>query len=66
MGTQVNIDPNTGMLSGIAPPIVSTGEYVVTVCVTEYRNGVYLAEGPWPAKAYFDATKRSRERDAAR
>ncbi len=44
MGTQVNIDPNTGMLSGIAPPIVSTGEYVVTVCVTEYRNGVYLAE----------------------
>jgi hypothetical protein len=27
-------------------------------------NGVYLAEGPWPAKAYFDANKRSRERDA--
>ncbi len=29
-------------------------------------NGVYLAEGPWPAKAYFDATKRARERDAAK
>ncbi len=28
-------------------------------------NGVYLAEGPWPAKAYFDARKRARERDAA-
>lgn len=26
-------------------------------------NGVYLAEGPWPAKAYFDARKRARERD---
>ena len=27
-------------------------------------NGVYLAEGPWPAKAYFDARRRARERDA--
>ncbi len=27
-------------------------------------NGVYLAEGPWPQKAYFDATKRARARDA--
>ena len=28
------------------------------------HNGVYLAEGPWPAKAYFDANRRARERDA--
>lgn len=28
-------------------------------------NGVMLAEGPWPAKAYFDAMRRARERDAA-
>ncbi len=28
-------------------------------------NGVYLAEGPWPGKAYFDAQKRGRERDSA-
>jgi outer membrane protein TolC len=28
-------------------------------------NGVYLAEGPWAGKAYFDARKRARERDAA-
>lgn len=28
-------------------------------------NGVYLAEGPWPAKAYFDATRRARARDAS-
>jgi outer membrane protein TolC len=27
-------------------------------------NGVYLAEGPWPAKAYFDAKRRARQRDA--
>ncbi len=27
-------------------------------------NGVFLAEGPWPAKAYFDAHRRARERDA--
>lgn len=28
-------------------------------------NGIMLAEGPWPAKAYFDAMRRARERDAA-
>ncbi|HEY2840057.1 MAG TPA: TolC family protein [Pirellulales bacterium] len=27
----------------------------------EYNN-VFLAEGPWPGKAYFDANKRARER----
>lgn len=29
-------------------------------------NGVYLAEGPWPNKAYFDALNRARRRDASR
>jgi outer membrane protein TolC len=28
-------------------------------------NGVCLAEGPWPGKAYFDARRRARARDAA-
>ncbi len=28
-------------------------------------NGVYLTEGPWPGKAYFDARRRARARDAA-
>ena len=28
-------------------------------------NGVYLAEGPWPGKAQFDALRRARERDAS-
>jgi len=27
-------------------------------------NGVYLAEGPWPGKANFDALSRARKRDA--
>lgn len=28
-------------------------------------NGVYLAEGPWPGKASFDAARRARQRDAS-
>ncbi len=28
-------------------------------------NGVYLQEGPWPGKAYFDALRRARQRDAS-
>jgi hypothetical protein len=27
-------------------------------------DGVFLAEGPWPAKAYFDALRQARKRDA--
>ena len=27
-------------------------------------DGVYLAEGQWPAKAYFDAMRQARKRDA--
>ena len=29
-------------------------------------NGVYLAEGPWPGKAYFDARRRAHARSAAK
>ncbi len=35
----LKIDPVTGMLSGIATAV---GQYVVAVCVSEYRNGVLL------------------------
>ncbi|HPP54554.1 MAG TPA: TolC family protein, partial [Thermoguttaceae bacterium] len=45
--------------------------YNQAIALVHYRkgslleyNGVYLAEGPWPAKAYFDAMRRARERDA--
>ncbi|MDB5223448.1 MAG: domain containing protein [Chitinophagaceae bacterium] len=41
LGSQVTINHNTGEISGIAPAI---GEYVVTVVVQEYRNGVYIGE----------------------
>ena len=40
LGSGVNINPATGLLTGIAP---SPGIYVVTVCVTEIRNGIAIA-----------------------
>ena len=40
-GPKVTIDPNTGVISGVAP--ASPGEYVVTVCVSEYRNNTLIA-----------------------
>ena len=40
MGPGVTINPLTGLISGFAPAI--TGEYVICVCVSEYRNGVLL------------------------
>ena len=42
MGPQVTIDPHTGIISGIAPPFGVTGRYVVCVCASEYRNGVFV------------------------
>ena len=44
MGATVIINPVTGLISGIAPPILITGEYVITVCIREYRNGIYFAD----------------------
>lgn len=40
LGSQATINPVTGLVSGIAP---DTGEYVVTVLVTEYHQGVPFA-----------------------
>jgi len=39
-GVDVQIDPATGLITGIAP---EQGYYVVTVCVEEIRNGVVIA-----------------------
>lgn len=46
-------------------------DYTKSITAIHYRkgslleyNGVVLAEGPWPAKAYFDATRLARERGA--
>lgn len=41
LGDQVTIDPETGIISGIAPP---GGQYVVSVCITEWRNGKPITE----------------------
>lgn len=41
LGSGATIDSRTGVISGIAPS--KTGEYVVAVCVTEYRNGIAIA-----------------------
>jgi len=40
LGPGVTINPTTGLITGIAP---AAGIYVVTVCVTETRNGVVIA-----------------------
>lgn len=40
MGPLANINPRTGIISGIAP---GEGKYVVSVCIEAYRNGRYIA-----------------------
>ena len=47
-------------------------DYNKAIMNTHYRkgslldyDGVYLAEGPWPGKAYFDAVRQARKRDAS-
>jgi gliding motility-associated-like protein len=40
LGAGVTINPNTGVITGIAP---GAGTYVVTVCVQEMRNGEVIA-----------------------
>jgi len=41
LGPLATINPNTGIISGIAP---DAGKYVVSVCVRSYREGVYISE----------------------
>ncbi len=40
LGNKVKIDPKTGMITGVAP---GAGVYVIDVCVSEYRNGIFIA-----------------------
>ncbi|MGZ3910100.1 MAG: T9SS type B sorting domain-containing protein [Flavisolibacter sp.] len=40
LGTRVQLDPHSGLISGIAP---GPGVYVVTVCVEEIRGGEVIA-----------------------
>ncbi len=39
-GTSTSINTRTGLISGMAP--ATPGEYVLSVCVSEFRNGVLL------------------------
>ncbi len=41
LGDNASINTSTGIISGIAP---DAGKYVVSVCVSSYRNGVYISE----------------------
>lgn len=43
MGFNVSIDSKTGLISGTAPSNIDRGEFVVTVCVKEKRNGQTIA-----------------------
>lgn len=40
LGSEVTIDPETGLIQGMAP---DPGNYIVSVCVEEIRNGVVIA-----------------------
>ena len=40
LGFAVTINSKTGVISGVAPD--PTGDYVVSVCVNEYKNGVLI------------------------
>jgi gliding motility-associated-like protein len=40
LGNTVQINPTTGLITGIAP---AQGIYVITVCVEEIRNGIMIA-----------------------
>lgn len=40
LGVEANINQTTGLITGIAPSI--TGQYVITACAYEYRNGVLI------------------------
>jgi hypothetical protein len=40
-GTEMAIDPKTGIITGISPS--QTGEYVLSVAIREYRNGQFIA-----------------------
>lgn len=41
LGSGVSINAVTGIISGIAPP---EGQYVVNVCITEWRNGKAISQ----------------------
>ncbi|MBL0309157.1 MAG: PKD domain-containing protein [Bacteroidetes bacterium] len=51
-GNSLKIDPNTGWLSGVPNTV---GQFVVGVCVSEYRNGVLI--GSYTRDFQFNVTE---------
>jgi gliding motility-associated-like protein len=68
--TPFTLDPNTGLLEGVADQL---GQYVYSVCFEEFRNGVLINEGnrdymfnitnctPEPTDAIFDSQSQTIE-----
>ena len=72
LGIKVLLDARRQLADAEAGFYDTLKRYALAIAQVHFRKGslleynnVYLAEGPWPAKAYFDATRRARARDAA-
>jgi hypothetical protein len=66
------LDAQRRLADALSSGFRSQADYNRNIAQVHFRKGslleyndVYLAEGPWPAKAYFDAHRRARARDAA-
>jgi outer membrane protein TolC len=66
------LDAQRRLADALSSAYRSQADYNRNIAQVHFRKGslleyndVYLAEGPWPAKAYFDAHRRARARDAA-
>ncbi len=72
IGINVLLDAQRSLAQAESDYYRSATNYAKAISQVHYRkgslleyNGVYLTEGPWPAKAYFDARRRARSRSAA-
>jgi outer membrane protein TolC len=66
------LDAQRRLADALTSAYRSQADYNLNIAQVHFRkgslleySGVYLAEGPWPGKAYFDAHRRGRARDAA-
>lgn len=72
IGINVLLDAQRSLAQAESDYYRSVTNYAKSISQVHFRkgslleyNGVYLTEGPWPAKAYFDARRRARSRSAA-
>ena len=62
LGSAVTINSRTGLISGVAP--ATGGEYVIGVCVNEYRNGVFSLLNHFEKLSGFGGSTNHRGRSA--